>query len=97
MSFEYRLRVSVPKYEPTSSDNVIESAAPANSVKGTRTVYFAADEAIETKIYERDKLPFGARLNGPAIVEQFDSTIVVPEAWVGRIDGYGNLILSREE
>ena len=97
VSYRIRLRVSVPKYEPTSSDNVIESAAPVNSVKGTRTVYFAADEAIETKIYERDKLPFGARLNGPAIVEQFDSTIVVPEAWVGRIDGYGNLILSREE
>ena len=97
VSYRIRLRVSVPKYEPIPSDNVIESLAPADSVKGTRTVYFAADEAIETKIYERDKLPVGARLNGPAIVEQFDSTIVVPEAWVGRIDGYGNLVLSREE
>ncbi len=97
VSYRIRLRVSVPKYDPIPTRNVIESPAPAESNKGTRTVYFAADEATETKIYERDKLPFGARLDGPAIVEQFDSTIVVPESWVGRIDGYGNLILSREK
>jgi len=97
VSYRIRLRVSVPKYEPIPSRNVIESPAPADSNKGTRIVYFAADEATETKIYEREKLPFGARLDGPAIVEQFDSTIVVPESWVGRIDGYGNLILSRGE
>jgi len=97
VSYRIRLRVSVPKYEPIPTRNVIESPAPAESNKGARTVYFAADEATETKIYERDKLPFGARLDGPAIVEQFDSTIVVPESWVGRIDGYGNLILSREK
>jgi N-methylhydantoinase A len=97
VSYRVRLRVSVPKYEPIPSGSVIETSAPADSNKGTRTVYFAADEATETKIYERDKLPFGAWLDGPAIVEQFDSTIVVPESWVGRIDGYGNLILSREE
>lgn len=97
VSYRIRLRVSVPKYQPILSRSVIETPAPAESNKGTRIVYFAADEPTETKIYERDKLPIGARLDGPAIVEQFDSTIVVPESWVGRIDGFGNLILSREE
>ena len=32
----------------------------------------------------------------PAIVEQFDSTIVVPAGWKAQVDGYANLILSRE-
>ncbi|NKB22056.1 MAG: hydantoinase/oxoprolinase family protein [Alphaproteobacteria bacterium] len=96
VSYRVRLRVSVPKYEPVPVSDVIESAAPADAVKGTRTVYFTADEATETTLYERDKLPIGARIDGPAIVEQFDSTIVVPQSWVGRIDGFGNLILSRE-
>ncbi len=96
VSYRVRLRVAVPKYEPVPASEVTETPAPEDSVKGTRTVYFDAAEATETTLYERDKLPIGARLDGPAIVEQFDSTIVVPESWVGRIDGYGNLILGRE-
>ena len=84
------VRVMVP------SINIVETPAPEDAVKGTRTVYFEADQATETTLYERDKLPVGAMLEGPAIVEQFDSTIVVPDAWTARVDGYGNLILSRE-
>jgi N-methylhydantoinase A len=96
VSYRVRLRVAVPKYEPVPVSDVTEAPAPAESVKGTRTVYFTADETTETTLYERDALPIGARIDGPAIVEQFDSTIVVPQSWVGRIDGFGNLILSRE-
>jgi len=96
VSYRVRLRVAVPKYEPVPVSDVTEIPAPAESVKGTRVVYFTADEATETTLYERDALPIGARIDGPAIVEQFDSTIVVPQSWVGRIDGFGNLILSRE-
>lgn len=96
VSYRVRLRVAVPKYEPVPVSDVTEVPAPAESVKGTRVVYFTADEATETTLYERDALPIGARIDGPAIVEQFDSTIVVPQSWVGRIDGFGNLILSRE-
>ena len=65
---------------------------PGNAID----VYFDGKEGTETTLYERDKLPIGAKLDGPAIVEQFDSTIVVPTGWVGRVDGYANLILSRE-
>jgi len=96
VSYRVRLRVAVPKYEPVPVSDVTEIPAPAESVKGTRVVYFTADEATETTLYERDALPIGARIDGPAIVEQFDSTIVVPQSWVGRIDGFGNLILIRE-
>jgi len=96
VSYRVRLRVAVPKYEPVPVSDVTEVPAPAESVKGTRVVYFTADEATETTLYERDALPIGARIDGPAIVEQFDSTIVVPQSWVGRIDGFGNLILIRE-
>jgi len=33
---------------------------------------------------------------GPAIVEQFDATTVIPTGWTARVDGYRNLILQRE-
>ena len=33
---------------------------------------------------------------GPAIVEQFDATTVIPAGWTARVDGLRNLILERE-
>ena len=36
-----------------------------------------------------------ATVAGPAIVEQFDATTVIPAGWTGRVDGYRNLILER--
>jgi N-methylhydantoinase A len=96
VSYRVRLRVAVPKYEPVPAEEVIEAPAPAEAVKGTRTVYFDPAEATETTLYERDKLPIGSMLRGPAIVEQFDATTVVPAGWSARVDGFRNMILSRE-
>ena len=85
---------------PVPAAEYTEAPAPAEAVKGTRTVFFdpAPDESggTETTLYERDRLPVGAMLEGPAIVEQFDATIVVPAGWTARLDGFRNLILSRE-
>lgn len=96
VSYRVRLRVAVPKYEPVPAEDVTETLAPEESIKGSRIVYFDAGEGTDTTLYERDKLPIGAMLLGPAIVEQFDSTIVVPSSWTARVDGYSNLLLSRE-
>jgi N-methylhydantoinase A len=35
----------------------------------------------------------GATFEGPAIVEQMDSTVVVPPDWRADIDDFGNMIL----
>ncbi len=96
VSYRVRLRVAVPKYVPQPVGDPVEAPAPADAVKGTRTVWFTADKGTETMLYERDRLPVGAWIDGPAIVEQFDSTIVVPDRWRAAVDGYRNLILSRE-
>ncbi len=95
VSYRVRLRVAVPKYKPVPAAEVVSAPAPAESVKGKRTVYFEAETPTETTLYERERLPIGARLEGPAIVEQFDSTTVVPAGWTAAVDGFGNLILSR--
>jgi N-methylhydantoinase A/oxoprolinase/acetone carboxylase beta subunit len=50
---------------------------------------------VEGTLYERDRLDIGATIAGPAIVEQFDATTVIPPGWSGRVDGYSNLILAR--
>jgi N-methylhydantoinase A len=64
-----------------------ETASP-----GMRRVWFS-DEFHDTPILQRHELPVGEKFEGPAVVEQPDSTTVVPPGWCGTIDPYGNLIL----
>ena len=51
---------------------------------------------MEARVYDRDALGRGARLIGPAIVEQPDTTVLVPNDHTGEVDRYGNLLLRRE-
>jgi N-methylhydantoinase A len=47
-------------------------------------------------VWDRDRLPERAALRGPAIVEEFGATTVVPPGWHGVVDALGNLRLERE-
>jgi N-methylhydantoinase A len=61
-----------------------------------RPVWFG--EAFpDCPVWERDRLPVRARLRGPAIVEEFGATTVLPPGWRGAVDEGGNLALEREE
>ena len=51
-------------------------------------------ERRDTAVYARDTLAAGARLEGPAIVTQLDTTTLVPPGWEGTVDGAGNLLLT---
>ena len=46
-------------------------------------------------MYDRARLRPGDRLTGPAIVEEFGATTVVPAGWMARVDERGDLILER--
>jgi N-methylhydantoinase A len=53
------------------------AAAPAGSPeKGTRAAWFG--EPVEAAVLDRYALPLGASFRGPAIVEERESTLVVP-------------------
>jgi len=60
---------------------------------GERRAYFGG--FVPTAIYERARLPLGARLTGPAIVEQSDTTTVIPPGVTALVDEAGNLRLRR--
>jgi len=95
VSYRLRVRVDVPKFSPQALPARPLSAPPADAIKGRRRVFFAADQSTETTIYDRERLAVGAAFAGPAIVEQFDATTVVPANWHASVDRYGNLILER--
>ena len=57
-----------------------------------RTVRFAAGRC-ETRILRRESLGPGSTLEGPAVIEQLDSTTVLPPGLRGAVDDSGNLII----
>ena len=95
VSYRLRVRVSVPKFKPQASAERAPSPPPPAAVKGKRSVFFEPQKTTETTIYDRDKLAVGVTFVGPAIVEQFDATTVVPPGWRAVVDRYNNLILER--
>lgn len=52
---------------------------------------------IEAAIYQRETLPAGAEFDGPAIVEQVDTTTLIEPGWHARVDEKGNLILTHRQ
>lgn len=59
----------------------------------TRQSFFN-DRKYAAKVYDRLNLWAGAIFDGPAIVTEYSATTVVPPGWTGKVDGWGNLILT---
>jgi N-methylhydantoinase A len=95
VSYRLRVRVTVPKYQPQQEPAPSPSPSVDAAVKGKRQVHFGGHAAIEATLFERERLDVGMTIAGPAIVEQFDATTVLPPGWTGRVDGYRNLILEK--
>jgi N-methylhydantoinase A/oxoprolinase/acetone carboxylase beta subunit len=76
--------VDLPRFEPGPLPE------PAR-----RRAWFPESEGwTATAVYRRDTLPAGARLQGPAIVEERESTTVLPPGMEAEVDAYGNLLVS---
>ncbi len=71
-----------------------EGASLESARRGSRPVWF--DGAWrEASVHDRLALPVGAIVEGPAILEQPDATIVIDPGLKGRVDNFGNLIVER--
>jgi N-methylhydantoinase A len=68
------------------------SASLEKARLGSRPVWFDGGWR-DTNIWARLDLPVGARISGPAILEQADATTVIEPEFTGRIDPIGNLVV----
>jgi N-methylhydantoinase A len=74
------------------------------AVTGSRRVYFDAEDTapssgggwIDTPTYNRPDLAPGDVVTGPAIIEEFGSTVPVHPGFAATVDAYGNLLLTKE-
>ncbi|MBI1197980.1 MAG: hydantoinase/oxoprolinase family protein [Phenylobacterium sp.] len=79
-------------------DNVVdtvpaEGGAPA-APKGERTIPLWPG-APKAKLYDRPSLAPGQSIAGPALVEERETTIVIPPGWTGTVDAIGCITAKR--
>jgi len=92
-----RLGLSVPPQPFAPARLGVAAGVVTEAVAGHRKVWFPATGFTATPIYDRARLGPGHGFAGPAIVEQTDSTTVVPPDATVEIDGQGNILIRLEE
>jgi N-methylhydantoinase A len=85
-----RLVATVPRDKPDLSE-----AAPRRGVSPRRRRARLDDGWQEVEVYERAALGVGSRLDGPAVVEFAESTLLVRPGWRASVDAIGTLSLER--
>jgi N-methylhydantoinase A len=96
VSYRLRARVAVPKYQQQATAAPATLRPASHAIKGARDIWFDWRQAEPAVIYERDRLDFGITVAGPAVVEQFDATTVIPRGWRASVDQHRNLVLEKE-
>jgi N-methylhydantoinase A len=88
-----RLRARGRLAEPGPAE-VPRPGAAARAGGVSRDVLFLGRRApIAAAIHDRIALAPDARITGPAAIEQYESTVIVPPGWHAHGDAFGNLIL----
>jgi N-methylhydantoinase A len=74
-----------------------EQLPQAEPVQVRQTYFREASGFVATDVYQRDDLGRDQRLVGPAIIEEWTTTILVPPGWSARIDHLGDVVLERSQ
>lgn len=69
-------------------------SSEAPQVLGTQRVYVAG-AWVEARRFDRTALPVGQVIEGPAVLEQIDTTVWLEPGYQARVDEFGNLIVTR--
>lgn len=94
-----RLRASgqvVPPQLPHAENGASGDSSSVPEPLGRQPLY-TAGAWIDCPVYERAALCSGQPLSGPALVIQADTTTWIPPGWVGRVDGWYNIIAVKRE
>ncbi|CAI49568.1 N-methylhydantoinase (ATP-hydrolyzing) A [Natronomonas pharaonis DSM 2160] len=86
-----RATATRPGTEPT-----VRHEGAGDPLVGSRQAHFPGFGTRETTIYDRDRLEPGTTISGPAVLEQAESTTVVPPTWAGDVLEDGTLVMTHE-
>ncbi|MBI3000380.1 MAG: hypothetical protein HYY46_18290 [Deltaproteobacteria bacterium] len=82
---------------PLRLAGIPEATEPVSqALKRRRPVLWSIGEGYkETPVYDGGRLVAGHLLDGPAVIEEKTTTVVIPAAYRCRVDGVKNYILTR--
>lgn len=90
----FRVEATGVVHKANLSETALGDADASLAKTGARDVWYPETAAFtETTLYARDKLRSGMGFDGPAIVEQMDTTTLIPPGVTVRVDTLDNLIL----
>jgi N-methylhydantoinase A len=88
----YRLNVRATGITPKAELRRFERNGAGARPQTTRPVFFdGEDGAVETPVYARDALNAGFAIVGPAVIDQLDSTTIVPPGLLAEVDDWLNI------
>jgi N-methylhydantoinase A len=88
----FRLRATSPTTHPELATYDFTGESPEKALKGYRDVYWK-DGFTRTAIYGQLKLECGNVINGPAIIESDDTTILIPDGKKYTVDNLLNGVI----
>lgn len=104
--FNRGMRLQMVNYRVSAVGDIIKpdlaaltedpAAAPPKPIAARAVLFDRQEDFITTYVYDRADFRPGCFITGPAVIEQMDSTCVIPPGWRARSDGYGNLIVTFE-
>jgi N-methylhydantoinase A len=71
------------------------AAAGTRSAKPSRDVWFRNTGTTPAQVHDRAGMADGAVVNGPAVIESLESTILIPPGWLARMDRDGFILMAR--
>ncbi len=93
VNFRVRIMGSVPKVDLAPSE--MTGGDPSRALKGMRPVYFKDSNGfVDAPVYDRLALQAGDVLAGPTVVEEPESTTIIPPSYQGAIDRYMSIVIT---
>jgi N-methylhydantoinase A/acetophenone carboxylase len=87
-----RLRAWIPTDAPAELERPAEGVDPTAARKGERQIS-RPDGAQTAIVYDRERLRAGNQIDGPALVEATDTTIVIPPGMRMTVDQHGTGVI----
>ena len=89
----FRVTATVPMFVEDLPTDPLSDEDASSATTETRKAYFDGLGFVDTAVYDGAKLTNGNRISGPALVQRYGDTVLIPPDFVATVDGYGNLAI----
>jgi N-methylhydantoinase A len=92
VTFRVQSEIDMPR--PPLPELPRSDGNPSRALKGKRPLFdLAAGRFIDARVFDRDELRAGDRIEGTAVIDQFDATTIVPAGYAATVDALGILAI----